>query len=104
MQEEQFANLLRMVKLTGGKYVIVEDGVPRAVLMSYEEFSELAVPAAAAKVAEKIAGLEIAESVNREITTAQIQDLRDLREEVILDDDLEIAPDQSIRIEPLDAV
>ena len=89
MDESKLNNLFRLLKLIGGKFIIVEDGKPRVVLMSYEEFSELALPGAARKVAEAASRIE---EVNRQITTAQ---LLDLREEVI-------APEpEDITIEPL---
>lgn len=89
MNREELANLFRLAKLVGGKFIIVEEGKPSVVLMDYKEFSELAVSGIVDKLTNKI------ESVNREITTAQLQDLR---EEVIADG-LEIPPD--ITIEPL---
>lgn len=85
MQEEEFANLFRLLKLIGGRFIIVEDGKPLAVLMEYSEFQELALPKYAAELASKI------EEANKEITNAQLQDLR---EEVVVE-----LPD--IRLEPL---
>lgn len=82
--------MLGVLKLIGGKFVIVEDGQPKAVLMSYDEFQELAAPAAAGRLVER---LSKAEEVNELVTHAQ---LLDLREEVIAD-----LPEE-IRIEPLD--
>lgn len=89
MKEDEFKNLLRLLKLIGGKFIIVEDGKPEVVLMSYEEFQDLAVPVYAGKLAERITQ---AETINEQITTAQ---LLDLREEVIAE-----LPEE-IRIEPL---
>ncbi len=88
MQESDFQNLLRLVKLLGGKFVIVEDGKPRAVLMNYEEFADLAAPKVASRLVDQI------ERINEQITTAQLQDLR---EEVIVD----LPQADEIRIEPL---
>ena len=74
MNEPYLDNLFRILKLTGGKYIIVEDGVPKAVLMDYDEFQKLAMPQATEKIAERI---------NEVITRAQ---LLDLREEVVVPD------------------
>ena len=87
MDQTDFKNLLRLLKLIGGKFIIVEDGVPKAVLMDFKEFEDLAVPAYAGKLAQKLAA---AEEVNQEITRAQ---LLDLREEVI---------QEELTVEPLD--
>jgi len=89
MDKENLANLLRILKLIGGKFIIVEDEVPRYVLMGYDEFQELAAPAVEEKLAKRLKQIE---AVNQQITHAQ---LLDLREEVIVE-----AP-QEIRIEPL---
>ena len=88
--EEQFKNLLRILKLTGGKYIIVEDGVPKAVLMDYKDFEDLMV--------EKVAGdlvrdLSEIEEINKQITRAQLSELKD---GVAADDRPE-----TIRVEPL---
>jgi hypothetical protein len=83
-------NLFRLLKLIGGKFIIVEDGKPSAVLMDYQEFQDLAVPEAASRLRKR---LEQIERVNEQVTHAQ---LLDLREEVIQD-----LPDE-IKIEPLD--
>lgn len=80
MDQADLNNLLRLVKLIGGKFILVEDGQPKVVLMSYEDFQELAIPGAIRKVVESASRLE--EEVNKQITTAQ---LLDLREEVIQD-------------------
>ncbi len=90
MHKSSFEDLIRLLKLIGGKFIIVEDGQPRAVLMSYEEFQDLALPYYAGKAASD---LQKTEEVNRRITSAQ---LLDLREEVITD----LPPE--IKIEPLD--
>lgn len=97
MNSEELANLFRLAKLVGGKFIIVEDGKPSMVLLDYREFSELAAPAAASKVSGQI------ERINRQITTAQLQDLR---EEVIAES-FSLLPDEAeregeITIEPLD--
>lgn len=99
MNKASFDDLIRLLKLTGGKYIFIEDGEPRAVLMDYHEFEELAVPHYAGKLAREF---QETERVNREITKAQ---LADLREEVIADiADLEANIEEEIRIEPLDPV
>ena len=90
MHEGELNNLFRLLKLIGGKFILVEDGNPQAVLLSYDEFQEMALPGAIKKVAETASRIE---DVNKQITTAQ---LLDLREEVIQD-----LPDE-IKIEPLD--
>lgn len=82
-------DLLRLLKLVGGKFIIVEDGQIKAVLMDYKEFEELAVPHYAGKIAQRLAATE---EINREITRAQLEDLR---EEVI---------QEEIRVEPLDPI
>jgi hypothetical protein len=89
MDKETLENLLRLVKLIGGKFIIVEGGKPRAVLMSYEEFQDLVIPGIAKNLAEKLADVE---KINEAVTRAQ---LLDLREEVIVE-----SPEE-IRIEPL---
>lgn len=81
--------MFRLLKLVGGKFVIVEDGVPRAVLMSYEEFQTLAMPHAQKKVSEAASRVE---RINELVTHSQ---LLDLREEVIQE-----SPEE-IRVEPL---
>lgn len=86
MAQIDFENLFRLLKLIGGKFVIVEDGRPTAVLMDYQEFENLAAPVYEQKLVSK------AEEINKEITQAQLQDLR---EEVMVD-----LPEE-IRIEPL---
>lgn len=90
MNQGDFENLLRLLKLIGGKFIIVEEGKPKAVLMDYEEFQDLAVPVCAGKLISKI------EEINQKITEAQLQDLR---EEVIQEN----LPEnfEEIRIEPL---
>ena len=92
-------NLLRLLKLIGGKFIITdEQGSPRAVLMSYDEFSDLAAPGIEKSLMEKFAQ---AEKVNAEITKAQLQDLR---EEVVSPEpnfNLEEAGSEEITIEPL---
>lgn len=74
MKKEEFDNLLRLLKLIGGKFIIVEDGQPKAVLLSYEEFQELVVPRLTEKLLEKA---EKIEKINQEITQAQLADLLD---------------------------
>lgn len=92
MTDLDFNNLLRIAKLIGGKYVIVEDGKPTAVLMGYQDFEDLALPSAAGRIAKQIADIE---QINSQITKAQ---LTDLREEVIAD----LPFNEGITIEPLD--
>lgn len=82
-------NLISLLKLVGGKFIIVEDGVPKAVLMDYDEFQRLAAPRATEKIADRI---------NEVITKAQ---LLDLREEVMVDDIPLKDESGEIRIEPL---
>lgn len=89
MDNHQLNDIFRLLKLIGGKFIIVEDGKPIAVLMDYQEFQDLAVPVYARKIADQV------EELNRKITNAQLQDLR---EEVIQDDAREI---EEIEIEPL---
>ncbi|MBI4049857.1 MAG: hypothetical protein HY398_00215 [Candidatus Doudnabacteria bacterium] len=91
MNQNEYQNLLALLKITGGKYILVEDGQPKAVLMSYEEFSDLAVPRIAGELANRV------EQINQEITHAQVLDLR---EEVIAEPDLPVAAE--ITVEPLD--
>lgn len=92
MHKSYFEDLFRLLKLIGGKFIIVEDGKPRAVLMDFKEFEELAVPQVAGELVGRIKEIE---EVNRQITTAQ---LLDLREEVIAE---ELDTEEKIRIEPL---
>lgn len=87
MRQDSFDELFALLKLVGGKFIIVEEGRPRAVLLSYDEFKELAAPAYEARLVKKLNDAEIA---NREIMQAQLQDLR---EEVIA---------EGFTVEPLD--
>lgn len=99
MQAKDFSNLLGLVKLIGGKYIIVEDGKPVAVLMDYKEFDNLVAPTVTAELAKRASRLgRLEEDINQKITQAQISDLR---EEVISPDFVPEVPDE-IRIEPLD--
>lgn len=91
MHHNSFDNLLRLMKLTGGKYFIVEDGEPQAVLMDYQEFEKMAVPHYANKLAERASR---ADEVNQQIAAAQLQDLR---EEVIQEEP------EEVRLEPIDS-
>ena len=98
MQSAKFENLIRLLKLVGGKFIIVEEGEPKAVLMTYQEFQELAVPYYAGKIASR---LMQPEQVNEEITRAQ---LADLREEIIAEVIQPRGPlgtEPELRIEPL---
>lgn len=91
-------NILRILKLIGGKFIFFEDGKPTAVLMDYAEFEKLVEPAVIQKLVNKFAHVE---AVNKEITKAQLQDLRDeMMEEVIAKD----VVTQEIRVEPIDPV
>ena len=105
MEEDKFADILRILKLIGGKFIIVEDGEPRAVLMDYQEFQDLATPGITGKLVERISEIE---DVNRQITKAQ---LKDMREEIISPEEgilagntvsnFEENASDEIRIEPL---
>ena len=98
MQQDELNNLIILLKLIGGKFIIVEDGRPKTVIMSYDEFQELAAPFYAGKLAGRAAGAEI---VNKKITSAQIQDLNDsLMEEVVQTQRMDSEND--IRIEPIE--
>lgn len=83
-----------MLNLVGGKFIIVEDGKPKAVLMSYEEFSDLAVPEVARRLTRV---LSEAEEINKEVTKAQLVDWQDETPQ-----SLETAGPEEIKIEPLD--
>ena len=101
MTQEEQNNLIRLVKLVGGKFVIVEDGKPTAVVMSFQEFEDLVTPSVTAGLVERMSNLmdNGTEEVNAEVTRAQLQDLR---EEVI---DLDFGQKQEsdeITIEPLE--
>lgn len=89
MEYDELKNLAQIAKLIGGKFIIVEDGKPQFVLMSYEEFQELVIPQATRKLMEKVGEIE---KINEAVTKAQ---LLDLREEVIVE-----TPEE-IRVEPL---
>jgi len=69
MQGQELENLLRLLRLIGGKFILVEEGKPFAVILSYDEFQNLAAPAAEHKVFSR---LEAIENVNREVLTAQL--------------------------------
>jgi PHD/YefM family antitoxin component YafN of YafNO toxin-antitoxin module len=86
MKNSDFENLNRLLKLIGGRFIIVEDGKPTVVLMSYQEFENLAAPIYEQRLVSRV------DDINKEITQAQ---LLDLREEVMVD-----LPEE-IRIEPL---
>ena len=100
MTQPDLENLMRLAKLIGGKFIIVEDGKPAAVLMAYQEFENLAAGEYEIQLLNKV------ERINAEITDAQ---LRDLREEVIapipgsLEDEADEWEESTepIRIEPL---
>jgi len=90
---------LGIIKLVGGKFIIVEDGKPSFVIMDYAEFSELASEKAVNYLQNRVAGMEkLEETVNKEILHAQVQDLR----EEVIDPDFEgncgVEP---ITVEPL---
>ena len=85
-------NILRILKLIGGKFIFMEDGKPKAVLMDYEEFEKLVEPLVTQKLVDKF---EKIEAVNREITKAQMIDLRDEVIEEVISEDV-------IRLEPID--
>jgi len=101
MPKDEFKNLLRILRLVGGKFIIIEDGRPSAVLMDYKEFEDLVAPGIIDGLVGKMGDIEL---VNRQITKAQLQDLR---EEVLQPDfgseaaDSEEA-DPEITIEPLE--
>ena len=83
-------NLFRIMKLTGGKYVIVEDGEVQAVMMPYKEFENLVSP----KIEEKLV-----ERVNKIITQTQLTDeAADMIEEVMVNP---FDQTDEITIEPL---
>ena len=76
----QLKNLINILKF-GGRFMITdENGDPKAVLMSYDEFEDLMTERVAGDLAAK---LDAVEKVNAEITRAQIHDLR---EEVMRED------------------
>ena len=99
MEADKLADILRILKLIGGKFIIVEEGEPKVVLMDYQEFQDLAVPSIAGKLAERISEIE---DVNKQITKAQ---LKDIREEVVLPEEAMLAENtvDEIRVEPLDS-
>ena len=107
MNDNKFAEIYRIQKLIGGKFVFIEDGEPKAVLLDYKEFQDLAVPSIAGKLAERISEIE---DVNRQITKAQ---LKDMREEIVTPEEgilagntvsnFEENASDEIRIEPLDS-
>lgn len=91
-------NLLHMLKLVGGTYVIVEDGNPRAVLMEYGKFEELVTPHAIDKIANQVSEIE---KINKQITSAQQDELPDelLFEEI---DDTRGTNEDDLHVEPID--
>lgn len=91
MDQDKLADILRILKLIGGKFIIVEEGEPKVVLMDYQEFQNLAVPSIAGKLAERISEIE---DINKQITKAQLTADEGLLAENTVDE---------VRIEPLDA-
>ncbi len=98
MNKNDFGDLFGILKLVGGKFIIIEDGKPRAVLMDYEEFSELVAPMAAKNLMDRF---NRAEDVNREITRAQMQDLEEVRTDSQTAKEEINEEIEEIRIEPL---
>ena len=98
MNQEELNNLIRLVKLVGGKFVIVEDGKPTFVVMSYSEFEDIASVRVLGDLTERARKLAATEDlVNKQITEAQ---LADITGEVIIGDQPVI--EEKITIEPLD--
>ena len=90
MQGPELDNLLRLLKLIGGKFILVEDGKPHAVLLSYDEFQKLILPVAEEKVLGKLREIE---EVNRQVLTAQLLEGGQ---------DSEVEHPEEVKIEPLD--
>lgn len=86
MEQASLNRLMELLKVTGGKFVIVEQGQPMAVLLGFDEFESLAM-------AQDMDGL----AVNQEITNAMLDD--ELKQQVILPEE----SDDDIRIEPLNS-
>lgn len=108
MDQKYIENLYHMLKLTGGKYVIVEDGEPKAVLMDYKEFEDLMLPTASDKLIDQLSKIEM---INKQISRAQMDDLRD--EVVVSDDEFSLntqnsdesdSEDDELVLEPLDQI
>ncbi len=89
MRHGELKDLLRLLEVLGGKFVIVEEGKPVAVLLSFKEFENLA---AAGLTQELALRLKKIEEINDLVTRAQLLDLPEEKE-----------PQQpeEIRIEPL---
>lgn len=84
----ELKKLIDTLKLTGGKLIIIdESGDPKVVLMSFQEFEDLAVSKISGELAKKLAKVEV---INREITEAQVDDLRE-----------QVMAEETIRVEPL---
>ena len=89
----ELKNLVNILKF-GGRFIITDhEGNPKAVLMDYKEFEDLMVDKVAGELAQKLNNIE---KVNREITQAQVADLREevVREDFVSSDsvDLTIEP------------
>lgn len=97
----ELKNLVNILKF-GGRFIITdENGNPKAVLMSYNEFEELMVEKVAGKIIEDLKDVE---NINAEITRAQLTDLREevMREDfMITPQTVTFAGDPDIRVEPL---
>lgn len=101
MKRADLNNLLRILKLVGGKFVIVEDGVPQAVLMDYKDFEELTAPGIARELVNRFSAID---NVNMQVTKAQLQDLRDEVIQPEIDDlaeNFETSTDDEITVEPI---
>ena len=92
MRGQELENLLRILKLMGGKFILVEDGRPYAVILSYDEFQELAAPWAERQLIRRLREIE---EVNRQVLTAQL--LEGAAES-------EVEHPEEVKIEPLDLV
>ena len=91
MNHDQLKNLLRIQKFVGGKFIIVEDGEPKAVLMDYHEFEDLVTPRVVDELKNRLNRID---DVNREITQVQLEE-----DGVNEEEEIDQAPE--IRIEPL---
>ncbi len=60
---KEFPAILKLLKTTGGKYVIVEDGKPSFVMMSMDEYNKLLKGRKASESSEK----NLIDKINKDI-------------------------------------
>lgn len=65
LDPNEFPGILKLLKMTGGKYIIVENGKPSFVMMSMDEYDRLL--GSRKKVDEKVSERGLIDKINRNI-------------------------------------